>query len=40
MPRDIDKDIESIEGMKVVDMDDLKRVSYEHYQKRWFGSCF
>ena len=34
MPRDIDKNIESIEGMRVVDMDDLRRVSREHHQKR------
>lgn len=34
MPRDIDKHIEDIEGMRVIDMDNLKKISQEHYQKR------
>mgnify|MGYP003292664786 CR=1 FL=1 len=34
MPRDIDKHIEEIEGMRVIDMDSLKKISKEHYQKR------
>ena len=34
MPRDIDKHIEEIDGMKVIDMDSLKKISKDHYQKR------